>query len=192
MQLRRIGSLLPLAQALLALVVGCSHQSADPDLSSAPGSTSLDSSNLSTSAATGTATCLERVDKVPHLQQAPLAQDCSGTCAEIVQTRYRPAAADVAEAHSANLPRPQEFSRAPDYTWLQGELLFSSVRGVWRLRYAAAEEEDPYGGSVTLVDVDASLGLQAGQHVRVRGKLINPRTSEPSPYYHVLEVERTR
>jgi len=70
-------------------------------------------------------------------------------------------------------------------------LLFSSVRGVWRLRYAAADDEDPYGGSVTLVHIDANLGLQAGQHVRVKGKLINPATSEPSPYYHVLEMERS-
>ena len=107
-----------------------------------------------------------------------------------MQAHYRPSATDPSGSLDSKPPTPArpEFGRAPDYRWLQGELLFSSVRGVWRLRYAAADDDDAYGGSVTLVDVDARLGLHAGQRVRVEGRLINPRSSEASPFYHVLKV----
>jgi hypothetical protein len=127
---------------------------------------------------------------MPQLQQAPSTLNAADPSSEIVQTHYRPPTSELFETRDGKASGPAEFGRAPDYTWLQGELLYSSVRGVWRLRYAAAEDEDPYGGSVTLVHVDASLGLQAGDRVRVTGKLINPKTSEPSPYYNVRQVER--
>lgn len=181
MQLRRTGLLLPLAQALLALVVGCSHQSNEPKVGISGESSEIEADKHSSVLPGHTTAQLQHVDSVPHLQQAPPTANSTDAASEIVQARYRPA--------EMSGPTKVEFGRAPDYTWLQGELLFSSVRGVWRLRYAAADDEDPYGGSVTLVHVDANLCLQAGQHVRVRGKLINPRTTEPSPYYHVLGVE---
>ena len=88
------------------------------------------------------------------------------------------------------MPQRIEFARAQDYSWLQGELLFSSVRGVWRLRYAASDDDDPYGGSVTLQGLSPELTLEAGQRVRVEGMLINSRSSEPSPCYHVSHLEQ--
>lgn len=186
MHLRRTGLLLPLAQALLALLVGCSHQSTEPNNEISGEFSEIEADKLSTGSPARATAQLQHVDSVPHLQQAPLTANPTDAASEIVQARYRPASTEIGG------PGKVEFGRAPDYTWLQGELLFSSVRGVWRLRYAAADDEDPYGGSVTLVHVDANLCLQAGQHIRVRGKLINPRTTEPSPYYHVVQVEETK
>jgi hypothetical protein len=190
MQPRRTGLLLALAQALLTLVVGCSQQTTALDLDSDHNSTGAESSESLIEGTAGTTAGLQHVDIVPQLQQTPAAPSPSSTSSEIVQTRYRPPGTELSSGQDASLPRQPQFSRAPDYTWLEGELLFSSVRGVWRLRYAAPEDEDPYGGSVTLVDLDSKLGFQSGQHVRVKGRLINPRTSEPSPYYHVTQVER--
>jgi hypothetical protein len=187
MQLRRFRSLLPLPQALLALVVGCSLQTAEPEDDSSQDSGKAVSEQMV--AANSTPAILQHVESVPILQQTPIQLPPADQGSEIVQTHYRPTPADPSETLEIKPLVKVEFGRAPDYGWLQGELLFSSVRGVWRLRYAAADDDDAYGGSVTLVNVDSHLALQAGQSVRVKGRLINPRSTEPSPYYHVRNLE---
>jgi len=65
--------------------------------------------------------------------------------------------------------------------------MYSAARNAWRLRYAPAEVEDPYGGSVTLLGIDASAGLRQGQQARVEGRLKDPSSSEPSPPYQVSQ-----
>jgi hypothetical protein len=140
-------------------------------------------------AAKSTPAILQHVESVPIFQQTPMELPPADQGSEIVQTHYRPTPADPSGTPEPEPPVQVEFGRAPDYGWLQGELLFSSVRGVWRLRYAAADDDDLYGGSVTLIGVDARLVLQAGQRVRVNGRLINPRSNEPSPYYRVLNLQ---
>jgi hypothetical protein len=189
MQLRRFGLLLPLAQMVLALVVGCSRQSADPGRESAqdvaqtvPGQTGA--------ADSPPPDALQHVKSMPALHKPPSETPIKDLTGELVQTHYRPTPANPAGTLDNEPTAPIEFGRATDYRWLQGELLFSSVRGVWRLRYAAADDNDPYGGSVTLVDVDSHLALHAGQRVRIEGRLINPRSNEPSPFYHVLKLQK--
>ena len=189
MQLRRIGLLLPLTQVGLALVVGCSRQSAGPERQSAEDAAPTTSGQI-VEAVAAQPDALQHVESIPALQQAPTEKPIKEGTAELVQTHYRPTAADPAGTLDTKPTTPVEFGRATDYRWLEGELLFSSVRGVWRLRYAVADDDDPYGGSVTLVDLDSHLALQAGQRVRVEGRLINPRSNEPSPFYHVLKLQK--
>jgi hypothetical protein len=185
MQPRRIGSLLPLVQLLLVITAGCSPQAAEPRIDSKE---ALDTPTIIGAAPAlpeQSPIVLHPVASLPALQQTPAAPQATDSRSEIVQARYRPAAINPSEAIDSKSSSRVEFGRAPDYGWLQGELLFSSVRGVWRLRYAAADDEDPYGGSVTLRELPPNLVLEAGQRVRVTGRLVNAGSAEPSPCYHV-------
>jgi hypothetical protein len=78
---------------------------------------------------------------------------------------------------------------APDFSWLVGELQYLEVRNAWRLRYASVEDEDRYGGSVTLVEMGSLTGLRNGQRVRVEGRLVDPESRDPSPAYRVRSLQ---
>ena len=89
----------------------------------------------------------------------------------------------------ADITASPAFSHAPDYTWLVGELQYLHVRNVWRVRYASVEEEDRYGGSVTLVETGSMEKYpKSGQLVRVQGKLVNADSKEPSPTFRVTSI----
>jgi hypothetical protein len=75
------------------------------------------------------------------------------------------------------------FGHAPDYTWLAGEVQYSSINKRWRLRYASVDEDDVYGGSVTL-SADSPLdGLKDGMLIRVQGELESPGEKRIAPPY---------
>lgn len=81
------------------------------------------------------------------------------------------------------------FARADDYRWLNGQVRYDSFSKAWRLRYAPLDEEDAYGGSVTLVD-DGTLGkLKDGQFIRVHGSLMCSREKAVRPRYKVISVQ---
>ena len=85
-------------------------------------------------------------------------------------------------------PEGVSSGHARDYRWLIGELQYVQVRDVWCLRYAAADEDDPYGGRVTLLDPGEMTNYRNGQIVRVHGELANPDRREPSPSYRVRSL----
>lgn len=76
----------------------------------------------------------------------------------------------------------------PDHRWLVGRLQYLHVRDVWRIRYAAPESDDRYGGTMTLVDPGAMTAFHAGQLVRVEGCVVEPESREPSPAYRVHSI----
>jgi hypothetical protein len=85
---------------------------------------------------------------------------------------------------------PSAHSRhAPDYSWLLGELQYAHVRGAWCVHYAPPDEDDPHGGTVTLVDPGPMTGFRSGQFVRVEGSLVDPASLEPSPAYRVRSIQ---
>jgi hypothetical protein len=93
-------------------------------------------------------------------------------------------ATSVATAH------PLGYAHALDYSMLVGELNYNPRQGTWRLRYTTVDDEDRYGGSVTLVGADPMLhDYKSGQVVRVHGSLADPDSRLPSPAYRVTEVE---
>ena len=62
-------------------------------------------------------------------------------------------------------------------------------RKTWRLRYAAVDQEDRYGG-VVILEGSADLSkLRDGQHVRVRGVLQEPDSRLGSAHYRVQSIE---
>lgn len=81
------------------------------------------------------------------------------------------------------------YAHAGDYSWLRGELQLIHPRNVWRLRYASVDEEDRYGGSVTLTEAGVMAGFASGQQVRVEGCLVDPSSREPSPAYRVRSIQ---
>jgi hypothetical protein len=82
--------------------------------------------------------------------------------------------------------------RAPDYSWLMGELRYVHVRRAWCLRYGDADESDRYGGSVTLVGLPDMNSFRSGQLVRAEGELLDPDSREPSPAYRVHSLQRIK
>jgi hypothetical protein len=80
------------------------------------------------------------------------------------------------------------FSHAPDYTSVTGELHHYTRSDVWTLRYTSVDEDDKYGGSVTLTDMGSMDGYESGQMAHVEGRLVDPDSKEPSPKYQVQSI----
>jgi hypothetical protein len=75
------------------------------------------------------------------------------------------------------------FGHGDDHSWLSGQVLYSHSTKTWRLHYASVDDNDPYGGTVTLVGDDTLHQLKDGQYVRVCGSPIDPdRRAADAPY----------
>jgi hypothetical protein len=81
------------------------------------------------------------------------------------------------------------FSHSGDYGSLSGQVRYSQSDHSWRLRYASLDDNDAYGGTVTLLANPQLDGLKDGQHVRVQGALVNPDRKEPGCDYKVTSVQ---
>lgn len=90
----------------------------------------------------------------------------------------------------ADITANPSFSHSEDYGRLIGELQYVHVRNTWRLRYASVDEEDRYGGSVTLVEAGSMSKFSSGQIVRVEGQVIDTDSREPSPAYRVRSIQQ--
>jgi hypothetical protein len=81
------------------------------------------------------------------------------------------------------------FGRADDHSWLSGQVLYSTSTNTWRLHYASVDDNDAYGGTVTLLAGDQLKGLKDGQSVRVHGRPIDPDRREAGSPYRVASFE---
>ncbi len=79
------------------------------------------------------------------------------------------------------------FSHAPDYTWLQGELVYLHSHNCWRIRYASVDEDDQFGGGVNLVETGPMDSFKDGQCVRVQGRPSDPQNKESE--YRVTSIQ---
>ncbi len=70
------------------------------------------------------------------------------------------------------------FSHAPDYTWVQGELVYLHSHNCWRVRYASVDEDDKFGGGVNLVETGPMDNFKDGQCVRIQGRPSDPDNKE--------------
>lgn len=77
------------------------------------------------------------------------------------------------------------FAHDPNYRWLVGTLDYSRIQRQWLLRYTSFDEEDRYGGCVTLIAPDAARYFKRGQMVRVEGTLIDPESRQLLPAFEV-------
>lgn len=83
------------------------------------------------------------------------------------------------------------FGHAPDYSWLSGQVEHSAARNEWRLRYAAVDETDRYGGAVRLIQNKHVEYLTDGQYVRVEGHVATPQSPEGKPTYYRIQSFKT-
>jgi hypothetical protein len=79
------------------------------------------------------------------------------------------------------------FSHAPDYTWVQGELVYLHSHNCWRIRYASVDEDDKYGGGINLVETGPMENFKDGQCVRVQGHPADPENKESE--YRVTSIQ---
>ena len=84
------------------------------------------------------------------------------------------------------------FAHGKDYAWLRGRVEYSRLSKGWRLRYASVDEDDRYGGSVTLADGSHLRNLKDGDLVEVRGRLADAAADSASPLYQVEALVKAR
>lgn len=94
-------------------------------------------------------------------------------------------AGQTAAGAPAGAPGAERFGHDPNYRWLVGTLDYSKIQEAWLLRYVSYEQDDRYGGCVTLVGPPAANLLKAGKTVRVEGSLIDPDSRHLRPAYQV-------
>jgi hypothetical protein len=85
-----------------------------------------------------------------------------------------------------------EFAHSADYSSLTGTLSYIPQKHQWRLRFASIDEEDRYGGSVTLDVGQQMKAYHDGQIVKIDGQLADQDSREPSPLFHVKDVTAVR
>jgi hypothetical protein len=84
------------------------------------------------------------------------------------------------------------FAHAKDYGWLRGRVEYSRLSKGWRLRYASVDEDDRFGGSVTLAAGSHLRTLKDGDLVEVRGRLADAAADSASPLYQVESLAKAR
>jgi hypothetical protein len=89
----------------------------------------------------------------------------------------------------ADITARPEFAHDANYKWVVGELSYVPQKKTWRVRYTSIDDEDRYGGSVTLDASHMMEGYKTGQLVRVEGALLDAESHEPAPGYRVNNIE---
>lgn len=88
-----------------------------------------------------------------------------------------------------------EFAHARDYSWLVGQLqLVHSPQHQWKIRYAALDENEQWGGSMILAP-DARLDQwKDGDMVYVEGEILSDRPSLylAGPLYRIRCIRRAQ
>ncbi len=94
-----------------------------------------------------------------------------------LEEKVIPARKPIAQPEPEPIQVP-EYAHAQDYRWLVGQLQrVHSPQHQWKIRYAALDEDDEWGGSMVLSQ-DARLDrCKDGDMVYVEGEILNARPS---------------
>ena len=84
------------------------------------------------------------------------------------------------------------FAHAEDYTSVTGELYYTKATKTWTVRYASVDEEDRYGGSVTLTDLGDMEKYESGMMVHVEGRMVDPESKTTCPEFRVISIETVK
>jgi hypothetical protein len=85
-------------------------------------------------------------------------------------------------------PASADYGHDPNYQWLVGLLAYSWIERTWLVRYVPFEQDDRYGGCVTLVGAISPKQFRPGQIVRVEGRLIDPNSRQLRPAFQVQSI----
>jgi hypothetical protein len=100
----------------------------------------------------------------------------------VVHSTAKPCLSALPAAPRESLPA---FAHDANYRWLVGTVDYSRIQQAWVLRYVSIDQDDRYGGCVTLVAPKHEMKFRRGQHVRVEGGLIDPESRQLRPAYEV-------
>lgn len=111
---------------------------------------------------------------------------------------YRTASASVEDPEPRRLSaqsqsRPSPYKKDPEgYAWLRGVVVRDGKNGSWRITYSRdADDNDQYGGTLTLVDDDRFDTLIDDDIVIVKGRVDKSRPDRfGKPSYRVEELQR--
>jgi hypothetical protein len=79
------------------------------------------------------------------------------------------------------------FAHAADYSSVTGELQYIHSRNQWRVRYASVDEDDKYGGGLTLVNAGPMTEYHDGMLVKVDGQIADADAKEGT--YRVRSIQ---
>jgi hypothetical protein len=119
-----------------------------------------------------------------HTPAPPLATDYQQTTAPPLHF----STAKAAMPADTTIPEVARYGHDANYHWLVGTLDYSRIQDAWLLRYVSLEDEDRYGGCVTLVAPGQGVALKSGQTVRVEGVLIDPNSQQLRPAFQVRNI----
>lgn len=154
------------------LVSGCSHSQRQPRMSTKPMQTTQVYPTYPQSAPVVTQLPDAQV-VVPQEKTTP-AELPAPKEPEMQAASYTPPPKEEVKRRSfTDVTAKPGMGHADNYTWLKGELQYLHGANVWNLRYASVDEEDKFGGSVTLVEMSRQSNFQSGQMVRVEGEVLD-------------------
>ena len=102
------------------------------------------------------------------------------------------AGATVGGNKPISFAQPARYGHDAAYAWLRGRLEYSEIDRRWKLRYIPIDgQTDQYGGSVVLGDTSLLTGLERGDFVEVRGKLLGSAQGDGgfAPVYEVAQIK---
>jgi hypothetical protein len=181
------------------LIAGCQHASKTVPTYTAPrpAIVLMPPAPVSVPVVTAPVAAPEPTPPAPQVVESNLGTLPPAAPPPVEEKKISPASYTLTGAHEEPIKRRTfnditanpAYGHAPDYGWLIGELQFLHVRNAWRLRYASVDEEDRYGGSVTLTEIGSMNGYADGQLIRVEGHMADPESREPSPAYRVRSMQ---
>jgi hypothetical protein len=178
------------------LVAGCSHsQKQAPTMSARPMQTTHVYQNYPQAAPVVTQLPDAQATATPE-KTTPAELPAPKAEPEMQAASYKPETKDEVKRRSfTDVTAKPGMEHAENYGWLKGELqCLHGPNGsmTWNLRYASVDEEDKFGGSVTLVDMGRGHNFQSGQMVKVEGEVLDPETKPiggQSFKYRVRNIE---
>lgn len=123
----------------------------------------------------------------------PLGDPKAGTTApELTPTNSKSVETETKSPFELSRRYESRVDRAPDYSWITGQLFFVHADGgLWVLRYASLGQEDPNGGAVVLARNRQMDSYREGDLVKVRGDLLNMKGSSHlgAPLFRLQSIE---
>jgi hypothetical protein len=175
-----------------ALVLGCQHGHKQGECSSC-GATAA-ATDLKPVPASSYAPIKEEpvvvVNDVPSVPEvkAPAAPEPAVEQANFVKPAPEDDHSKIRRRSFADISADPCFAHSADYTSLTGELYYLKARNCWTVRFASVDEEDRYGGSVTLADMGTMNEFHTGQMVQVQGHMADVDSHEPAPKFQVQSI----
>lgn len=132
-------------------------------------------------------------EKMPEGKKTGLELPHNQVLVPQASTPYLAAPAETKSPFELNRRYEMRVTRAPDYSWMTGQLFYVHADGgLWVLRYAPLWKEDPNGGSVVLARDLRMDSYREGDLVTVHGEILSQNRGSMflgGPLYRASSIE---